>query len=35
VHLDDERRLLAALDETEQRELADLLRKLRLGLPAA
>ena len=35
AHLDNERRLLAALDETEQRDLADLLRKLRLGLPSA
>jgi len=35
AHLDNERRLLAALDETEQRALADLLRKLRLGLPSA
>jgi DNA-binding MarR family transcriptional regulator len=34
AHLANERRLLASLDETEQRDLADLLRKLRLGLPA-
>jgi DNA-binding MarR family transcriptional regulator len=33
AHLDNERRLLAALSEAEQRRLADLLRKLRLGLP--
>jgi DNA-binding MarR family transcriptional regulator len=33
AHLANERRILAALDETEQRQLADLLRKLRLGLP--
>ena len=33
AHLANERRLLAALDATEQRELADLLRKLQLGLP--
>jgi len=33
AHLDNERRLLAALTEREQRQLADLLRKLRLGLP--
>jgi DNA-binding MarR family transcriptional regulator len=33
AHLDNERRLLNALTETEQRQLADLLRKLRLGLP--
>jgi DNA-binding MarR family transcriptional regulator len=33
AHLDNERRLLSALTETEQRQLADLLRKLRLGLP--
>lgn len=32
-HLDNERRLLAALTRPEQRELADLLRKLQLGLP--
>jgi DNA-binding MarR family transcriptional regulator len=33
AHLDNERNLLAALSEPEQRRLADLLRKLRLGLP--
>jgi DNA-binding MarR family transcriptional regulator len=33
AHLANERRLLAALGATEQRELADLLRKLQLGLP--
>ena len=33
AHLANERRLLAALSEDEQRQLADLLRKLRLGLP--
>jgi DNA-binding MarR family transcriptional regulator len=33
AHLANERRLLSALDESEQRDLADLLRKLRLGLP--
>ena len=33
AHLDNERRLLASLSEAEQRRLADLLRKLRLGLP--
>lgn len=33
AHLDNERRLLAALSDAEQRRLADLLRKLRLGLP--
>jgi DNA-binding MarR family transcriptional regulator len=33
AHLDNERDLLAALSESEQRRLADLLRKLRLGLP--
>jgi DNA-binding MarR family transcriptional regulator len=32
-HLDNERNLLAALSEPEQRRLADLLRKLRLNLP--
>jgi DNA-binding MarR family transcriptional regulator len=32
AHLDNERDLLAALSESEQRRLADLLRKLRLGL---
>ena len=33
AHLANERRLLAALTEAEQRKLADLLRKLQLGLP--
>jgi len=33
AHLDNERRLLSALSEAEQRRLADLLRKLQLGLP--
>ena len=33
THLDNERRILAALSEDEQRRLADLLRKLNLGLP--
>jgi len=35
AHLDNERRLVAALTAAEQRQLADLLRKLQLGLPAA
>ena len=33
AHLANERRLLSALTEAEQSRLADLLRKLRLGLP--
>jgi DNA-binding MarR family transcriptional regulator len=33
AHLDNERDLLAALSESEQRRLGELLRKLRLGLP--
>jgi DNA-binding MarR family transcriptional regulator len=33
AHLDNERNLLAALSESEQRRLADILRKLRHGLP--
>jgi len=33
AHLDNERHILAALTEAEQRRLADLLRKLQLGLP--
>jgi DNA-binding MarR family transcriptional regulator len=33
AHLDNERRLLASLNDAEQNRLADLLRKLRLGLP--
>jgi DNA-binding MarR family transcriptional regulator len=32
-HLDNERRILATLSEADQRQLADLLRKLQLGLP--
>jgi DNA-binding MarR family transcriptional regulator len=34
AHLENERRLLRALTAEEQRALADLLRKLRLGLPS-
>jgi DNA-binding MarR family transcriptional regulator len=34
AHLANERRLLGALTEAEQRRLADLLRKLQLGLPS-
>lgn len=33
AHLDNERRILGALSEAERRALADLLRKLQLGLP--
>jgi DNA-binding MarR family transcriptional regulator len=33
AHLDNERRLLGALTDAEQEQLAGLLRKLRLGLP--
>jgi DNA-binding MarR family transcriptional regulator len=33
AHLDNERRLLGALTDAEQRRLADLLRKLQLELP--
>jgi DNA-binding MarR family transcriptional regulator len=33
AHLANERRILAALSADEQRRLADLLRKLQLGLP--
>jgi len=33
AHLDNEKRLLAALTAAEQRRLADLLRVLQLGLP--
>jgi len=33
AHLANERRLLSALTEAEQHQLADLLRTLRLGLP--
>jgi DNA-binding MarR family transcriptional regulator len=35
AHLANERRLLAALTGDEQRQLADLLRSLQLGLPPA
>jgi DNA-binding MarR family transcriptional regulator len=35
AHLDNERHILGALSEAEQRRLADLLRKLQLGLPAS
>jgi DNA-binding MarR family transcriptional regulator len=33
AHLDNERRILGGLSEADQRRLADLLRKLQLGLP--
>ncbi len=33
AHLDNERRLLEELTEADRRRLADLLRKLQLGLP--
>jgi DNA-binding MarR family transcriptional regulator len=33
AHLDNERRLLSALTDADRRRLADLLRKLQLGLP--
>ena len=33
AHLENERRILSALTEAEQHRLAELLRKLRLGLP--
>jgi DNA-binding MarR family transcriptional regulator len=33
AHLDNERRILGGLSEPEQARLADLLRKLQLGLP--
>jgi DNA-binding MarR family transcriptional regulator len=33
AHLDNERRILGGLSEVEQGRLADLLRKLQLGLP--
>ena len=33
AHLENERRILAALSEADRRQLADLLRKLQLGLP--
>jgi DNA-binding MarR family transcriptional regulator len=35
AHLENERRLLAALSDAEREELADLLRKLQLGIPPA
>jgi DNA-binding MarR family transcriptional regulator len=35
AHLDNERRLLAALGDADRRRLADLLRTLQLGLPPA
>ena len=35
AHLENERRLLAALSKAERRELAEVLRKLQLGLPAS
>jgi DNA-binding MarR family transcriptional regulator len=35
AHLDNERRIIAALSKAEQERLADLLRKLQLGLPPA
>ena len=35
AHLDNERRLLASLTDADRRRLADLLRKLQLGLPPA
>jgi DNA-binding MarR family transcriptional regulator len=35
AHLDNERHILGVLSEAEQRRLADLLRKLQLGLPAS
>jgi DNA-binding MarR family transcriptional regulator len=34
AHLENERRLVSALTAAERRELADLLRKLQLGLPS-
>ena len=34
AHLDNERSIVAALSDDEQRVLAELLRKLQLGLPA-
>jgi DNA-binding MarR family transcriptional regulator len=33
AHLENERRILSALTDAERRKLADLLRKLQLGLP--
>ena len=35
AHLENERRILGGLDPLEQRQLANLLRKLQLGLPPA
>jgi DNA-binding MarR family transcriptional regulator len=35
AHMENERRLLSSLSDAEQRRLADLLRKLQLGLPPA
>jgi DNA-binding MarR family transcriptional regulator len=35
AHLENERGILGALSDAEQRRLADLLRKLQLGLPAS
>jgi DNA-binding MarR family transcriptional regulator len=35
AHLENERRLLGALTDAERSRLADLLRKLQLGLPSA
>jgi len=34
-HLANEREIIAVLSEADQRRLADLLRKLQLGLPAS
>jgi DNA-binding MarR family transcriptional regulator len=34
AHLENERRLLGALNDADRRRLADLLRKLQLGLPS-
>jgi DNA-binding MarR family transcriptional regulator len=33
AHLDNERRLVSALTDADRRRLADLLRKLQLGMP--
>jgi DNA-binding MarR family transcriptional regulator len=33
AHLENERRILSALTDAERRKLADLLRRLQLGLP--
>ena len=35
AHLENERTIISALSEAEQRALAELLRKLQLGLPAS